>query len=107
MSLDFGIRLRQVRKARGISQSVLAEMLGLTKQAISNYESGANTPTHGVFLRIADQMDVDLDFLAGRTDARCASVVDKMRKLSPDGRDEVDRFVDAVMEKEAKYGKKD
>ena len=104
MGLDFGIRLRQVRKARGISQSALAEMLGLTKQAISNYESGANTPTHGVFIRIAEQMEVDLDFLAGRTDERCASIVEKMKKLSPEGRDEVDRFADAVMEKEAKYG---
>ena len=105
--MDFSTRLRQVRKARGISQSVLAERLGLTKQAISNYESGANTPTHGVFLRIADQMDVDLDFLAGRTDLRFSSIVEKMRKLSPEGMEEVDRFADAVMEKEANYGKKD
>jgi len=105
MVLDFGMRLRQVRKAKGFSQSALAEMLGLTKQAISNYESGANTPTHSVFVRIAEQMGVEMDFLAGRTDESYASIMEKLKKLSPEGRDEVGRFADVVLEKEAKYGK--
>lgn len=101
------MRLRQIRRSKGISQSVLAEKLGLTKQAISNYESGANAPTHSMLLRIADFMEADLDYLTGRVDEKSAALMEKIRRLSPDGIEEVTRFADAVMEKEASYGKKD
>lgn len=35
---------RAIREAAGLSQGELAEAIGTTRQAISNYETGARTP---------------------------------------------------------------
>jgi transcriptional regulator with XRE-family HTH domain len=113
--LDFAVRLKQVRTARGLSQSGLGSKLGLSKQAISNYESSANTPTHTTFLRMADELGVSLDFLTGRTDAEATNggacdldpltyeIANMIIKLSRSGKEEVSKLVQAVMQKEAPY----
>src|ERR1700685_2889720 len=51
-----GERLRQAREALGLTQVSLADMLCVTKQAISNYECGADNPSPAVF----DQMRIVL-----------------------------------------------
>ena len=38
--MSFGENLLRIRKSKGISQAQLGEMIGLTQQAISKYESG-------------------------------------------------------------------
>ena len=38
-------RIRELREARGVSQYGLARRLGVTKMAVSRWESGAAMPT--------------------------------------------------------------
>lgn len=52
-SPTFGRKLRQLRKASPHSQAKLAEMLGVSEQALRNYEKG-KLPTAKVLLRIPD-----------------------------------------------------
>lgn len=66
-----GARLREAREARGMSPQQLAEVLGVSKQAISQYENGVQTPRpelfekmpavlnvkHGFFFRAREQDD--------------------------------------------------
>jgi Zn-dependent peptidase ImmA (M78 family)/DNA-binding XRE family transcriptional regulator len=47
-----GERLRQSREAFGLTITALAELLGVTKQAVSQYEKGADSPREEVFGRI-------------------------------------------------------
>ena len=42
---QFAGNLKLIRKGRGLTQTQLAEKLGVTKQSIINYEKGANFPT--------------------------------------------------------------
>lgn len=44
-----GDRLRQAREALGLTQTSLADILSITKQAVSNYECGADSPSPAVF----------------------------------------------------------
>ncbi|HNV34648.1 MAG TPA: helix-turn-helix transcriptional regulator [Bacillota bacterium] len=115
--MDFCTRLRQIRTSKGMSQAALAGRLGLSKQAIHNYESGANTPTHGVLIRIADEMEVSLDYLTGRSGAGRDLVAERkpeayegmlgrIAMLTEEGRQEVSEYIDRVMEREASYDKR-
>ena len=53
-----GERLRLRRKLMGISQSELAERLGLTFQQIQKYEKGANRISAGRLYRLAEPLSV-------------------------------------------------
>ena len=47
-------RIRQARVSRGLSMAGLAELADVSKQLISQYESGKTTPSDGTLNRIAD-----------------------------------------------------
>lgn len=62
-SLGFdGSRLREAREARGVSATSLADLTGLTRQAISAYEVDRVAPSAEVFDRIATQLNLPLAF---------------------------------------------
>jgi predicted transcriptional regulator len=48
------------RRARGLSQTELAELVGTTQSAIARLESGGRPPRIDTLLRIADALDCDL-----------------------------------------------
>lgn len=62
------MRLKQLRKARGISQVKLAMDLNTGQNTISRYESGEREPGIEELIRIADYFRVSVDYLIGRTD---------------------------------------
>lgn len=71
-------RLRAARKAKGWTQKSLAEKLGLTKSAVSNWENGISTPHYEELTRLADLLEVSLDYLRGESD------IQKVVKLDSD-----------------------
>lgn len=50
-------KLKQARIARGMSIAELAEKVGVTRQAISQYELGQNNPRAEIFMRIVAVLD--------------------------------------------------
>ncbi len=58
-------RLAELRKARGISQTVVAESLGLTQVLVSNYESGERRLHADLIVRFAKFYGVTTDDLLG------------------------------------------
>jgi len=65
----FPIRLKQAREAAGLKQNQLAEMIGVTAQTISAYESTkenkGKTPTLDKATHLAALLGVSLDWLCG------------------------------------------
>ncbi len=62
----FADRLRQLRIARGLTQTRLAELLQMTPRSYNRWERGGNTPHLEMLIRIADILQVSLDELVGR-----------------------------------------
>ena len=62
------MRLRELRKARGISQLKLALDLNTNQNTISRYETGEREPGIVELIALADYFDVSVDYLLGRTD---------------------------------------
>ena len=61
------MRLKELRKARGISQLKLAMDLSINQNSISRYETGMREADYTTLIRIADYFDVSIDYLLGRT----------------------------------------
>ena len=69
----FGLRLQTLRKARGLSQERLAELIDRSKDAVSKMERGINLPALDTVLRLAEHLGVSLSDLVGSLDASAAS----------------------------------
>ncbi len=62
------MRLKQLRKQKGISQLKLALDLNTNQNTISRYETGEREPGINELVMIADYFNVSLDYLLERTD---------------------------------------
>ena len=61
-------RARLLRKEAGLSQTQLAQKLGITQRKLSYLESGQSEPDMETLCRMADFFDVTTDYLLGRTE---------------------------------------
>ena len=64
----FSERLRELRIARKVSSQALADAVGVSRPAISQFENAANYPHCNTLCALADYFDVSLDYLVGRSD---------------------------------------
>lgn len=62
------MRLRELRRARRVTQLKLAMDLNLTQNTISRYETGEREPGIAELVRIADYFHISVDYLLERTD---------------------------------------
>ncbi len=61
--MTFGERVLVERRRRGLSREQLAEIIGVSKSSISNYENNINYPDIDNAIKIADALGVRLDYL--------------------------------------------
>lgn len=64
--MSFEERLLEIRKSRGMSQEALAEKVGVSRQAVSKWETGEALPDYAKLIALADALEVSLDYLCGR-----------------------------------------
>lgn len=64
----FATRLRELMKNANVTQQTLANDIGITRQAISQYMDGSVQPNIEKLYKIADYFNVSADFLLGRSD---------------------------------------
>jgi len=62
---DFGIRLSQLRKDRGLSRAALAKKLGVSKESIYRYENNIQSPSLDRTKQIAVILRTSIDYLVG------------------------------------------
>lgn len=61
--MAFADNLKQIRKAHGLSQEALAELLQVSRQAVSKWESGNGYPEVDMLLLLSKELHVSLDDL--------------------------------------------
>jgi len=59
----FGENLKEMRKAKNLSQEELAEKLNISRQAVSRWEANQGYPEVEMLLNLADILDCSLDYL--------------------------------------------
>ena len=58
-------QIRALRLAKGITQTQLADRLGVTKQSVSNWENDNIQPSAEMVVRLAEVFSVSTDYLLG------------------------------------------
>lgn len=61
--MNFSEKLQKLRKEKGLSQERLAEMLDVSRQAVSKWESGQTYPEIDKLIKLSDLFNVTLDEL--------------------------------------------
>lgn len=62
----FGATLKKLRDEKGMSQQKLAEIMGLTQQAIAKWETEKSEPDLKTVAKLADFFEVSVDYLLDR-----------------------------------------
>ncbi len=62
------MRLKELRKERGITQLKLALDLSMNQNNISRYETGRLEADYATLIKLADYFQVSIDYLLERTD---------------------------------------
>ena len=62
----FNIQLKKIRTEKKLKQSDVADALGITVRQYQRYESGEQTTTLVMLIKLADYFNVTLDQLVGR-----------------------------------------
>lgn len=63
--MDFGNRIKELRVASHLTQTQLANRLGVSKSTICYYENEDRYPSHDILVKIARLFHVTTDYLLG------------------------------------------
>ena len=74
--MNFGEKLKSLRKGQKLTQQQLADRLGVAKSIVSYYESGDRFPSYDVLVKIAYTFHVTTDYLLGVERSRILNVSD-------------------------------
>lgn len=77
------IRIREKRRAMGMTMKELGRLVGVSEGAISHYETGRREPDPEMIKRIADVFDVTTDYLIGRDSPASVTLVPDVSSSMP------------------------
>ena len=94
-------KLAKFRIEAGLSQSDVAEKLGITRQAYNHYETGRRTPDLETATKLAKIYNVSIDFLvSGETEAPARGILDKaLQRLLVGATDEDKQMLISILER--------
>lgn len=78
------LKLRELRENRQLSMLQLAQFIGVSDAAISNWENGVNEPKASYVIKLADYFQISTDELLGRENYATGSIEIVGEKLTED-----------------------
>jgi transcriptional regulator with XRE-family HTH domain len=63
MPHDIGVRIKTLRREKGLSQDELANQVGVSRSAVAQWETGRTGQVTGNLSRIAGALDASVEFL--------------------------------------------
>lgn len=99
--ITFGNRLAELRKGKKISQDKLAKQIGVHGAVIGRYERDEVKPSIEMAVKIANALNVSLDYLVGNTDMLLdkdiIAKIQDIQKLSNENKNHVFALLDAFI----------
>ncbi|MFA5576088.1 MAG: helix-turn-helix domain-containing protein [Tissierellaceae bacterium] len=73
--MTFADRLRLLREEKSLTQNDLAKLLNISRQSISNYESGTRFPNDvQILIKLSQVFSVSVDYLVGISNIRSPAI---------------------------------
>ena len=66
--MNIGERIFEERKRKGLSQSELADLIGVSRQAVSKWERSTATPDLDKIVALSKVFEISIDHLINGTD---------------------------------------
>ncbi|MEN8233050.1 MAG: helix-turn-helix transcriptional regulator [Thermodesulfobacteriota bacterium] len=82
ISANFSKKLKLARQQKGFTQGQLARRVGSDSQRISKYERGVMVPTTPILIKIANALEVSLDYLLLDAEDKAVSKIQDATLLS-------------------------
>ena len=105
--MGIGDRIKELRVQKQLSQSNLAEMVGLSYVQIGRYETYKSTPPSDILQKLAEELDTTTDFLmnGSNNEVVAAQLVDKdllaqykrIEQLNNDDKYLLKRFINSFL----------
>ena len=101
--LVMGDRIREARKAKGLTQEQLAEALELSVEFVGHIERGSKKPSIDVFKKIIEVLDVSADYLLRDSVSTGTLLGDnaigrKIERLNPKQRVALEALIDTYIQ---------
>ena len=84
-------KIRDARKAKGLTMKELGQLIGVSESAISMYETFKREPDNATLVNIAKTLDVSVDYLLGRSE------VAEIKKQPPAVGEELDNSLISLL----------
>lgn len=107
--MGIGKRIKEAREKLGLTQSELADKIGVTGSAITNYEKGTSHPKEPIMYKLIDALDVDANYLfqdVVNTASKIKDVtlaehelISKIRALDDYGRETIEMLLDRELKR--------
>lgn len=79
--MEFSERLKTLRKEAGLTQVDVASKLGISQPAYASWERGVKKPTQENLVKIAQVLNVSIDYLVGNSDEKIEDELDNVEFL--------------------------
>lgn len=108
VSAGFGVRLRELREAAGLSQTALAAEVGVSARMMAYYEGPKSHPPSDLLPALARALGVSVETLLGvevskrrakPTDTRLHRRLQQLEQLEPTEKRQVLQVLDAFIER--------
>jgi transcriptional regulator with XRE-family HTH domain len=100
--MNIGHKITELRKQKDLSQTEFAKQVGVSREMIGRYERDEVMPSIEVAKKIADALDVSLDYLAGEAqksavDKQTLKLIHDIEDLEPAIKDKLLYLANAVI----------
>ena len=100
--MTLGEHITLLRKQKGLSQADLGKAVGTSGDIIGRYERDEEKPSIEVVIKIADTLEVSIDYLVGKTkvelDNKLLKKIQDIQKLSAEDKAHVFALMDAFLQ---------
>jgi transcriptional regulator with XRE-family HTH domain len=100
--MKFSDKMAQARKDKGLSRSALAKLIGTSGAIVGRYERDEMKPSIEVAAKIAEELEVSLDYLAGSSqiavkDKKMVNRLEGIASMPEAAREQVLNVIDALI----------
>jgi transcriptional regulator with XRE-family HTH domain len=94
-------RLLELRKSVNMTQTKMAEALGISQSALNRFEHDQQIISDEVLMKYADYFDVSLDYICGRTDKPEGKLFSGRPNIGGDN-EEIRQFIEMCFDPKSK-----
>lgn len=98
INIEIGMRIKQIRTQRKITQEQLAEMIDVTVQYISDLERGVTGSSVATIVKLCQVLDVSSDYiLLGKEGSTDPQLQQKLNQISPAQKNAIQEILEKVL----------